>query len=258
MSDSKPHPDEENVTKLINIIPRRAKRDPLYWARHQGRLHAKRRIEREERLAAMSPEERERYTVITREPTNEEIAERTRQETFERLGCMKIPTLVAALIADGDARTDTRARDALTAAKVDDLRFVVLCGGVGCGKTVAAAMALADRGAGRFVTAFGLTRLSPYDEGEMDELETTPLLVLDDLGSEYQDAKGFLRAFLDGLVNARYDAGLRTIATTNLKAAEFADRYGARIADRIKQTGCFVELQGKSMRAAPAKEQDDG
>lgn len=130
-------------------------------------------------------------------------------------------------------------------------RILVLSGGPGCGKTFAAGWLVAQQerfpGA-RFLDVSRLLRMNRYSEAAMTELERCSLLAIDDLGSEYVDAKGAWLSLLDGLVNARYAADLRTVITTNVPAARFKEQYGERIADRIREVGRFVGVDGESLR----------
>jgi DNA replication protein DnaC len=93
-----------------------------------------------------------------------------------------------------------------------------------------------------------LTRWNRFDDDAMATLERASALVVDDMGAEYMDDKGAFRSFVDGLMNARYADGLATVLTTNLNGQTFADRYGTRFADRLREAGRFVELRGTSMR----------
>jgi DNA replication protein DnaC len=165
-----------------------------------------------------------------------------------------------------------------------DLRTLVLSGGKGCGKTTAASwiayqespdeyqlgtgnkpdfyLDLTERPTGfkkpwpaarhpRFVDVSVLARVSRYKSEEMEPLERCSILVIDDLGMEYADEKGSFLATLDGIFNARYANKLRTVITTNLNRGSFKPRYGERIADRIRESGRFVELAGESLRRKP-------
>lgn len=125
--------------------------------------------------------------------------------------------------------------------------FVVLSGGVGCGKSCAAASWLAGTGGGDWVSAADLATLSPYEATGRERLRGARL-VLDDLGTEYVDGKGFMAALLDGVVDHRYANLLPTVVTTNLGPGDFRDRYGPRVADRLREAGAFIVVGGKSLR----------
>ena len=80
-----------------------------------------------------------------------------------------------------------------------------------------------------------------------------PHLVIDDLGVEYLDAKGYTQKRFDEILDERYSNFRKTLITTNLNARDFRDRYGTRIFDRIREGlssgGAFVEIGEKSYRA---------
>ena len=169
------------------------------------------------------------------------IAER-RRARLEEAG---IPAKDLALLAD------LRETDALATARAwlaGDRAILVLAGGKGVGKTTAASWIASQSPGASFLDAWRLMRVDTYDEATMSRLERCPLLVLDDMGGEYADAKGKLASLVDGLVNARYADMRRTVVTTNLPAAQFKARYGERVADRIREVGVFVELKGESLR----------
>jgi DNA replication protein DnaC len=143
--------------------------------------------------------------------------------------------------------------------------LLVLSGGVGCGKTVAASWAISQDpppaygypGSGdpwpelfwpQFVSAPRLALTNRYDPGEIRVLTGCSVLAIDDLGAEFADKTGSFMATLNVVINSRYDSVLKTIITTNLDAADFTERYGARFADRVNEVGEFVELDDPSLR----------
>ena len=143
---------------------------------------------------------------------------------------------------------------------------LTLSGPKGCGKSVGGGNALHDiageRGGGPSIYANGSTRFlrcwwtaaelagCGVYSGELSALcEYAGPLVLDDLGTEYADAKGFFSQILDRLIDARYREYAPTIITTNLNAKSFGERYGERVVDRLREGGRFVEFGGvESMR----------
>lgn len=140
---------------------------------------------------------------------------------------------------------------------------VVLSGKPGCGKTAAACNWIASaftpetvdqyqgyrgRNPPLFVTSARLSRWDRYDNERMDALLKADRLVIDDVGAEFADAKGNFNAILDELVSDRHGNRRPLIITTNLDAAAFKLRYDERIADRIRQVGRFVSLDGGSLR----------
>lgn len=68
-----------------------------------------------------------------------------------------------------------------------------------------------------------------YDR-RFDEIKTSPLLVLDDLGT--QSMTPWVREKLYQLFNYRYNAGLATVITTTDKLSEIDPRIRSRILDR--------------------------
>lgn len=198
-----------------------------------------------------SPEGLAHDAAIVDANAREQAAARALQqrEVVERSG---IPGRYAELLSRG-APTMTEAVAALDV----DRALLILAGKSGCGKTTAASWWLWQLIHGpvlpnrwpRFVPAGDLPRI---DEGQLLGLRTAPRLVIDDLGMEYADNKGFFEVVLDRLLDYRYANLKPTLITTNLRAEQFRARYGERIADRIREAGSFIELSNPSMRARPA------
>jgi hypothetical protein len=138
--------------------------------------------------------------------------------------------------------------------------LVVLSGGVGCGKSTAGSIWLAagnpnhhpewqrPRSPRRFVTAQEFERTSRYGNDFFQQVVTASMLVLDDLGPEYADAKGNFKSDLDALINERYSEWRATVITTNLGPTDFRERYGDRICDRVRGSGHFIAVDGDSLR----------
>lgn len=178
------------------------------------------------------------------------VAEEEQQKrTIERRRHLErgIPERVMRVVFDGKPeQTDALVRLRKSCERSPEPIITVLSGGVGCGKSVAAGW-WAVTVAARFITAAELSKLSPYeDEGSM--VQKSRNLVIDDLGAEYMDPKGFFASNLDALINHRYANDLRTVVTTNIERPNFRPRYGDRIADRIKEAGAFLECGGVSLR----------
>lgn len=160
---------------------------------------------------------------------------------------------------------ELQATQAISEANGTGTGVVVLSGLPGCGKSIAACAwvrepLLSDRafeGIGipqlaivspLFVTSARLARWERYSEGKMDSLLKATRLVVDDVGAEYSDVKGNFLAILDELIADRAANRRPMILTTNLDAAAFKLRYGERIADRIREVGRFVSIDGGSLR----------
>ena len=178
-------------------------------------------------------------------------------------------------IHDGGVLANPEPTEALLAVRAfgdSKARILVLCGGVGTGKSLAAAdmfvapfrgidpSALEAAGsewervvcpvAGSWVSAPKLARaIDPWrhelDAGHEPIDPSRGVSVLDDLGTE-GDSQRFQEA-LATYIDARMDAP-KTVITTNLAKADIRKRYGDRIADRLNHVGACVELKGKSMR----------
>lgn len=183
---------------------------------------------------------------------------RERAWSERAIPCRLWPMLHAS--AAGDDGDGPRETDALRAvgrflAHGEARTLLVLAGGTGTGKTVAAAWGCAFH-AGRMVKAVDLVRIGLFDQGtELPGLAGARTLAIDDLGMEPLDQRGYGYAALFDLLDRRYDANRKTIVTTNLAMPEFRERYGtgpgARLWDRVREVGMWVDLPGASMRGRP-------
>lgn len=132
----------------------------------------------------------------------------------------------------------TPALDAVRRWIEGDRLMLLLHGGAGSGKSVAGATVMlqgAEEGC-RFITADWFARLSYFDMERYEPLCRARWLVLDDIGIE-QNSSTFL-ASLEGLTSERLRHKRRTVLTTNLSPAEFAERFakaGSRLASRLHQ-----------------------
>lgn len=75
----------------------------------------------------------------------------------------------------------------------------------------------------------------------------TPLLVIDDLGSENTSAE-WVAAKVNSIITERYNQKKTVIVTTNLTQDELKDTYQGRIIDRLRQTNYFLQFTAKSKR----------
>lgn len=82
----------------------------------------------------------------------------------------------------------------------------------------------------------------------MKVLRKVPLLIIDELhetlGTDYDDKT------LTSLVDYRYGERLPTLLIANLLPAEFMNRIGSSIVDRMSEGGCVVECNWPSYRGA--------
>ncbi len=147
--------------------------------------------------------------------------------------------------------------------------FMLLHGVTGKGKTVAAASALLrmrrtvrwdggqheswDSHECAFESADELARMGYFGDEQhqiLKHLGKVKCLVLDDLGAELMTESW--RATLDSLLSERFGRPhCRTLITTNVSArrpskdvlSPFEERYGARIARRIRESGSVVAVE---------------
>lgn len=133
----------------------------------------------------------------------------------------------------------------------------ILTGGFGTGKSVAAGD-LAKRhvlanpyyAKVRWMSAGELGRIDRYSNDLRDLITKPTLLVVDDVGVEPADARGFFAATLDELIDGRHVRNAMTVLTTNHAPVVFAERYGGRILDRVREDGAIVICGSKSLRGA--------
>ena len=150
-------------------------------------------------------------------------------------------------------RTADEAKSAIARIKTWDPEkssVLVLSGAAGCGKTVAATWwALRHARSTIFVRASTFAASSRYDRETRAAWFAASAMVLDDLGTEYLDAKGSFLVDLDELIDVYYGDRKPLIITTNCKAEVFGKRYGERIVDRIRECGVFFAASGGSLRS---------
>lgn len=79
-----------------------------------------------------------------------------------------------------------------------------------------------------------------------DDYMNVRLLVLDDVGKEYQT--NFADSVFDEIIRTRYDKGLPTIMTTNVRQENFGKVYGEAMGSFIHEAFIHVELQQKKDR----------
>lgn len=169
----------------------------------------------------------------------------------ERLAASGMPRGALDVVVAGVEPTE--ATQAVDEWLPSDKRLLLLSGGVGCGKSVAAAYAI-FRARGRWLYAPNITKVASFGDEQaqvMAKLRTAKLLVVDDLGSEFSQTTGWGRTELANLIVDRYEDALRTVITTNLDAKAWRGYADERLRDRLGgKFGQAVVVGGKSRRRA--------
>ena len=133
-------------------------------------------------------------------------------------------------------------------------KSLFITGGVGTGKThLAAALAQYCMEHG-VVVKFGnitdilnsMKRAFTKDDDVMSEIESVPLLVLDDLGKERNSE--WVQETLYSIINYRYEHMLSTVITTNLSIPELQGRLGEATVSRLMEMCEYVSMDGRDYR----------
>jgi hypothetical protein len=115
-----------------------------------------------------------------------------------------------------------------------ECKCLLIIGGVGAGKTTAAAWIVAGEGA----NAVWLPARTVDDMEKWKEVShaarSAQLLVIDDIGTERDSESGWGRDTLGSLWTDRLDRAQRTVVTTNLSGVELVKRYGERLRSRLQ------------------------
>lgn len=171
------------------------------------------------------------------------------RERQQRLQQRNVPRRFARVILSDDIDEGTIAMQHVRRFESQSERCILLmCGNVGVGKSLAASAWLDSFDGGMFVTAQQLRRMSTFDEREYQRVSEPYRLVIDDLGTEYSDAKDFWVSTFDGFMNDRYLSEKPTIITCNGASSAILKRYGDRFTDRMREAGIVVEVAGESRR----------
>lgn len=146
-------------------------------------------------------------------------------------------------IVAGAGLEATKCRNAaeLWISRAQEAPVLALVGGPGCGKTVAAAWALAEVG-GRWRSASQVAKIFAAKYGsaldEQDLLLSAGLLVIDDVGGESDPA--LMASALYEIIDRRQygSSRYRTILTANLDLAHLCKRYpNPRLVSRLSDRG---------------------
>lgn len=130
---------------------------------------------------------------------------------------------------------------------------LILSGGTGCGKTVAAAWALATR-EGPFQAIRAVRLGSAWERWSSDREDGVEALrlwvdtmLVDDLGQEPIEDRRVVPA-VEELFDSRQSPRTRTIVTTNLSPAQMRERYSERVLSRWAQGAMVVHVKGTDLR----------
>lgn len=178
-----------------------------------------------------------------------------RQRRVERILAQVGPRItddVAARIRAGAGLTDTAAHVVVTAWLATDTPALIVSGGTGSGKTVAAIRAMEQHTRPQFLRALRIgahfERWSADREDGTEPIDFhADLIVIDDLGQEPTEDRRAMPA-LEEVLDQRQSARTRTLITTNLNADQIRDRYSERIRSRLAQIGSFRALSAADMR----------
>lgn len=188
----------------------------------------------------------------------QELAEREaaqrRQERAERVeGAhdMRVTDAVHKALIDGIPLLETEShRQAKKWALAGERPVLVLNGGVGCGKSVAAAWVLANLG-GIWLPAERACRIfaSNFGDGfaEQTKARDVAMLILDDVGTELEPLR--MMHVLTELLDSRKSRRHRLLITTNLPRKNFEARYKSeRLWSRLAETVTWAGSQGADLR----------
>ncbi|GEM_PF-5618211 len=245
----------------------------------QARDEAKREAERLEREAeeARQAEESRAMDARIAKFKAEAFQKERRKALIEKMPKAGVPRIYIDRLKQGGLDD----REPLRAVRSDFGLILVLGGAVGVGKSLSAAAWIEDRiadpdewefdenrrtGEGQWywragkawrpfhrtipmwLSAADVGRLKIFDQGAMDEVFKVPELVIDDAGTEPLFESGAGASTFDQIIVARIGNLLPTVITTNSTPKTFRERYGDRVADRIKGHGRFVSTAGPSLR----------
>jgi hypothetical protein len=179
---------------------------------------------------------------------------------------MGVPAVTVQDIEDGirGGFRDTLAMRAAQAFTTSTRSLLLLFGGPGAGKTVAACWCLLrarsrkdyresewqlDPSRGMFVRGAEIARLSRFDDRRRwEQMLSVRWLVVDDLGA--QAGGDYMAERLDELIDTRYSEQRRTVITCNIAPGELRERLGDRIVSRIRGSGLVVGCGDEDLRRA--------
>lgn len=221
------------------------------FASHWRELYAERA-----RRAGVTVEELEAAEKAEREAEEkaerEAVARRARDLVINRYGARILADTAEAFLA-GDFE-ETLALKTVKDWVSTNKSFLLLHGGTGAGKTLAALFAMIGEDAIMVRSPDLGPAIEPWkSDGRAQPIDPSDwhLFVLDDLGIERAEDARWATSF-DELIDARQGVRggkrLRTIITTNLTIAQIKQRYSERAVSRISASYASVVLPCADMR----------
>lgn len=180
-----------------------------------------------------------------------ELRERTAtREFWTRNSLSRLPKKLSGLVMSDAANANApAAKAAIDWATKDGKRVLLIRGGVGVGKTVAAAMAAkAVASLARTTASISWQRPNDFVSGMLHTYDANApmigrdLAIIDDVGRETKVD------FCEALCSAIDDEDMRLVITTNLTKDQFRERYDVRLIDRLKEVGRALDVKGESRR----------
>ena len=180
----------------------------------------------------------------------------------DRINCLRVWGVPERILKNLEVLKETKAVKMVRQFSIcpREAWCLVLSADKGAGKSTAAAVWLYENvppeGAPTYQSRYWwngtrIARTNGYAK-DFEKMMQSKFMIIDDLGVEYLDKNGNFQQRLDELIDERYSNYKRTIITTNLNALAFKERYGERVADRIREGfahgGAFMELSDDSMR----------
>lgn len=101
------------------------------------------------------------------------------------------------------------------------------------------------------VSLFTALRAGQHEAATFDRFGSVPVLVIDEMQERGDTA--FEDRMLTTLIDRRYASLRGTVLISNLTIDEFRNRCGPSVADRIRECGKVIVMEGESRRPAIAK-----
>lgn len=98
----------------------------------------------------------------------------------------------------------------------------------------------------------------PQDGRFLEKVRCRDVVILDDLGMEYQSKKSdWMKGQVDSIITYRYNEMKPTIITTNLNADQIIRRYDTRLFDRLRDSCYAIISSGESVRETLNTKEDN-